>query len=447
MENLPQRARDFAISAHRRIDQRRKYTNQPYEVHLRAVAKLVETVTDDPETIAAAWLHDCVEDTEATFEDLGREFGPVVEQLVESLTDVSRPSDGNRSRRKALDRAHLAEASPRAMTVKLADLIDNSSDISENDPRFARVFLDEARQTLEVLREGDARLVAKLERTLATCEVRIGDSPRGDVDLLEDEGDGWSSLADRHGRVVRLFATGFTSEDVAEPLRSFDGHTAAEEVAKVLDDNELAVAGVRQDGLVTSYVERDWLLDGPVRTYARDFGRDQIVHDTSPLPEVVEVLTRRDFCFVEVIGDVGAVVQRSDMQKPIVRTWLFGIVSLVEMQFAQRIKTRWPNGDWTGRLSKGRLAKARELREERRRRHQSSDLLSCLQIADKAEVLLSDESERALLGFASLGSAKRVITDISSLRNNLAHGQDIVTHDWPQIVRIARRLLIVRASR
>lgn len=446
MEDLVKRARDFAISAHRRIDQRRKYTNQPYEVHLRAVAKLVETATDNVETIAAAWLHDCVEDTQATFEDLGREFGPIVEQLVESLTDVSRPSDGNRSRRKALDRAHLAEASPRAMTIKLADLIDNCQDISENDPRFARVFLDEAQQSLDVLRGGDERLLAKLERVLVNCEAKLGESVRGDADLIEDEGDGWSSLADRHGRVVRLFATGFTSEDVAEPLRSFDGHTSSEEVAAVLEANELQVAGVRTDGLVSGYVEREWLQGGPLRSYARDFGQDQIVHDTSALPEVVEVLTRRDYCFVQVLGDVGAVVQRADMQKPIVRTWLFGVISLIEMQFAQLIKTRWPNGDWTDRLSKGRLAKARELREERRRRHQSSDLLSCLQIADKAEVLLSDEDERTNLGFASLGSAKRVITDIGSLRNNLAHGQDIVTHDWPQIVRIARRLLVMRTG-
>ena len=69
------RAREFATQAHRRIDQRRKYSKQAYEVHLKAVADLVASVTDDQEMIAAAWLHDTVEDTPATLGDIEREFG------------------------------------------------------------------------------------------------------------------------------------------------------------------------------------------------------------------------------------------------------------------------------------------------------------------------------------------------------------------------------------
>ena len=43
-------------------------------------------------------------------------------------------------------------------------------------------------------------------------------------------------------------------------------------------------------------------------------------------------------------------------------------------------------------------------------------------------------------GFDSKGKAQRVAQDIESLRNNLAHAQDIVTHDWVQIARLARRI-------
>ncbi|RXM22001.1 bifunctional (p)ppGpp synthetase/guanosine-3',5'-bis(diphosphate) 3'-pyrophosphohydrolase, partial [Citrobacter sp. AAK_AS5] len=89
------------------------------------VATIVASVTDDPEMIAAAWLHDIVEDTPASFLDLEKEFGPRVAELVGELTDVSRPSDGNRATRKSIDRAHLAGASARGKTVKLADLLDN----------------------------------------------------------------------------------------------------------------------------------------------------------------------------------------------------------------------------------------------------------------------------------------------------------------------------------
>jgi (p)ppGpp synthase/HD superfamily hydrolase len=100
MDNLVKRASRFATEAHRRIDQRRKYTQQPYQVHLKAVAELVASVSTDPEMIAATWLHDTVEDTPATFGDLEQEFGPGVTQLVAELTDVSRASDGNRDARR-----------------------------------------------------------------------------------------------------------------------------------------------------------------------------------------------------------------------------------------------------------------------------------------------------------------------------------------------------------
>ena len=94
MNDLVDRARLFATSAHKRIGHQRKYSNQPYQVHLQAVAKLVASVSDDPEMIAAAWLHDTVEDTPATLDDISGNFGEAVAELVENLTDVSKPSDG-----------------------------------------------------------------------------------------------------------------------------------------------------------------------------------------------------------------------------------------------------------------------------------------------------------------------------------------------------------------
>lgn len=108
--DLVARARGFAVGAHEHIGHRRKYHGQPYATHLEGVAALVTSATDDPETIAAAWLHDVVEDTPATLEDVERAFGPAVAALVEALTDVSRPRDGNRAARKEIDRRHLAAA-------------------------------------------------------------------------------------------------------------------------------------------------------------------------------------------------------------------------------------------------------------------------------------------------------------------------------------------------
>lgn len=108
--------------------------------------------------IAAAWLHDVVEDTNTTLDEIRECFGDVVHDLVESLTDVSKPEDGNRARRKMLDREHIARASAEAKTVKLADLIDNTQSIVERDPDFAKVYMTEKLRLLFYLREGDEKL-------------------------------------------------------------------------------------------------------------------------------------------------------------------------------------------------------------------------------------------------------------------------------------------------
>ncbi|VDZ55823.1 bifunctional (p)ppGpp synthetase II/ guanosine-3',5'-bis pyrophosphate 3'-pyrophosphohydrolase [Serratia odorifera] len=60
---LVERARRYATKAHAAIDQRRKYTNAPYIVHPQAVVEIVRSVPHTDEMLAAAWLHDTVEDT------------------------------------------------------------------------------------------------------------------------------------------------------------------------------------------------------------------------------------------------------------------------------------------------------------------------------------------------------------------------------------------------
>jgi (p)ppGpp synthase/HD superfamily hydrolase len=157
-ESLVERAFAFAKAAHAAIDQRRKYTGEPYIVHPAAVAELVRSVPHTDAMVAAALLHDVVEDTPVTLAEIEAAFGAEVAELVEALTDVSRPEDGNRTVRKAIDRAHTAGASPAAKTVKLADLIDNTRSIVAHDRGFARVYLREKALLLEVLREGDPTL-------------------------------------------------------------------------------------------------------------------------------------------------------------------------------------------------------------------------------------------------------------------------------------------------
>lgn len=150
------RAAVFAAKAH--ALQKRKYTDEPYIIHPLEVANLVASVTSNPEVIAAALLHDVVEDCGVTFEEIATKFSPRVALLVEQITDTSRSHHGNRAVRKAIDRTHLAGAHPDAQTIKLADLINNTSSIVAFDSNFAKIYMHEKELLLEYLKLGDPSL-------------------------------------------------------------------------------------------------------------------------------------------------------------------------------------------------------------------------------------------------------------------------------------------------
>jgi len=147
----------FATMAHG--DQKRKYTGEPYIVHPIAVSEIVKTVPHTDEMIAAALLHDVVEDTPVTIQEIETKFGSKVAELVGWLTDTSRPEDGNRKTRKSIDRLHSADAPAEAQTIKLADLIHNTKSIEKHDPSFWKVYKQEKIALLDVLTKGDRSLM------------------------------------------------------------------------------------------------------------------------------------------------------------------------------------------------------------------------------------------------------------------------------------------------
>ncbi|MGK3143997.1 HD domain-containing protein [Pantoea sp. C2G6] len=157
-DSLEEQARRFATEAHAGAGQRRKYTDEPYIVHPAAVAELVRSVSHDAALLAAAWLHDTVEDTAITLGDIEAGFGERVAALVEMLTDSAPATAKNRAARKVAHFRHTASASPDAQTIKLADIIDNTRAIVRFDPHFARIYLVEKRLQIALLKQGDAQL-------------------------------------------------------------------------------------------------------------------------------------------------------------------------------------------------------------------------------------------------------------------------------------------------
>ena len=433
MDDLVSQARMYALNAHERRDHRRKYSSEPYGVHLQGVARLVGEVTDDPAMLAAAWLHDTVEDTATTLDDLEHRFGPEVARLVAELTNVSRPADGNRALRKAIDRAHLAKVSHRAKTIKLADLIHNARDIRSHDAEFARVYLTEMALLLEVLQDGDTALynqamdVWRESTDALNLPLHVAGKPTEQRPLFPLT------------RMANLFRQTFTARHIAHALPSMD-QPSEETVLAIMAQQQVPVVGIRQHGLIRGYVRRE----EPLRV--QSILPDQILTDSASFSEIILALNRSPCCFISVLGTVAGVVIKEDIQHPYMRMWLFGIITMLEMETEPLIERIWPDGAWKTLVSDGRLAKAEALLTERKRRNQHSTLLACLQFSDKMQVLLEDERFFQTFAFPSKKAARTICKELESLRNNLAHAQDIVSHDFAQVARIAQRIESLRSQ-
>lgn len=161
------RATQFAAHKHR--DQRRKDTNaSPYINHPIALASTLqhEGQVEDVTIIAAALLHDTIEDTETDYEELRGRFGARVAQIVVEVTDTKWLQ---KKSRKRLQISKTAKASNGAKLVKLADKICNLRDIIANPPgdwsvERKREYFDWAKEVVDRLRGTSPKLERRFDQ-------------------------------------------------------------------------------------------------------------------------------------------------------------------------------------------------------------------------------------------------------------------------------------------
>jgi (p)ppGpp synthase/HD superfamily hydrolase len=140
--DLEAKAKNLAIDAHKH----QKYGEHPYITHLADVVARVKTITQDPEIIAATWLHDTVEDTEVTIEQIKQQFGDNVANIVWAVTGHGE----NRKEKMANAIAKIAQT-PGSELVKSADRLSNVSASLANNPKKLKIYRDEHKDLSPVL--------------------------------------------------------------------------------------------------------------------------------------------------------------------------------------------------------------------------------------------------------------------------------------------------------
>jgi (p)ppGpp synthase/HD superfamily hydrolase len=171
-------ARAYHFAAARHVHQRRKgEAAEPYMNHLTEVADLVAQATrgSDPDVLIAAVLHDTVEDTETTLEEIEAAFGERVAELVAEVTDdKSLP----KQTRRDLQVEHAAHASRGAQIIKLADKTSNLRALASSPPqgwsdqRIAE-YVDWAGRVVDACRGADKGLAAEFDKAVAAMKATV----------------------------------------------------------------------------------------------------------------------------------------------------------------------------------------------------------------------------------------------------------------------------------
>lgn len=179
MDNTLSQIRDFADKAHG--NQTRRYTPDRYIVHPTRVMEICRQYTNDRAMLAAALLHDVLEDTDVTKDNIEDFLRTIMDhqqaqrtiKLVVELTDIyvkKNFPEMNRRKRKMKEADRLGKTSPEAQTIKYADIVDNSGEIATHDPDFAEIFLDECRNLLTKMTKGNSEL---RQRAIDTVQANM----------------------------------------------------------------------------------------------------------------------------------------------------------------------------------------------------------------------------------------------------------------------------------
>ena len=232
---LLDRAIEFAVKAHAGTERRGK--GFPYIVHPLEAVEIVATMTSDQELLAAAALHDTVEDTEVTVDQLRGEFGDRVASLVEAESDkfvngVSEEASWHDRKKAAIER--LAAAPHDAKTVALGDKLSNMRaiwrDYSEKGDELWKIFHTSDKKEHEWHYRGLVASLSELSDTFAYKEfASLVDKVFGEecgsltpelinLDDYEQSGDGYTAISynNRDGRSMMKLYSDYIDKDVPQ---------------------------------------------------------------------------------------------------------------------------------------------------------------------------------------------------------------------------------------
>ncbi len=233
-----------------------------------------------------------------------------------------------------------------------------------------------------------------------------------------------------------IFIDNITTKFIYEPVYCCRLNDPGLEVRETLVLRDFDVIGViDENDNVIGYALRKELTNGSISKFIRKIELGKMTADSTPILELMNILHINDYSFVLESNKVVGIVTRADINKPIVRIYIFGIISLFELHLNFWINEYYNNDSWKKLITEQRLEETIEIYKLRKGNNEELTLLECAQFSDKKEILSQTENFRNQFDF-SKGGFEKLLRSAESIRNELAHSQNsiIANLEWNRFV-------------
>lgn len=230
-----------------------------------------------------------------------------------------------------------------------------------------------------------------------------------------------------------LFVENITTKHIYEPLYSHSYNEEAIVVREILVRKEFDVVGITDDNSqVVGFAQTSRLKEGILIDYLELIDLNAIISESIPLSNLFQFFCAKEYYFVLSSSGIG-IVTKADLNKPIARIYLFGIISLFEMHLNFWISNHYCSDAWKVLLAPRRLKSAEETLKTQNQNNESLTLLECLMLADKKMIL--EQTDIFLKQFEiTKEQFNSIMSSIKTIRDVIAHSHNsiISTYRWTE---------------
>lgn len=223
-----------------------------------------------------------------------------------------------------------------------------------------------------------------------------------------------------------IFIDNITTKFIYEPLACCKNDDFASDVQDLMKGRDFDILGVIKDDNTIGYIKRSDLTEKDlVENQILPFCIENIISDSTPLSDLLDLLSREGYAFILTKNKVTGIVTKADINKPIVRIYLFGLISLFELHLNYWINRLLDIDNLDKLISDERHQAAQKIFKERQGQNLDLTILECLQLCDKKEILLRNKEFLEKFSYSKT-RFKDFLENAEKIRNELAHSQSSI---------------------